>query len=168
MKKLSFLFIFLAVNMFCENLIYAVDLKGRVDTPKVTAQQAMDNVKRVLPELGADTGRFTYSAKGDTKLDVPLILNGNMVAYVRLNPTTGEILPKGYRAWTPKKAVSAEDGTVIVQKTISKMSVGNPWQSVNGQWKVPLVLNGSVIAEIRVDGNDGKIIYEKKERKAKK
>lgn len=156
-------FLFLIIKILCLDLAHAKgDDKGRLDTPQITAQQAMDNVKRILKDLGADTGQFKNSKKGDVKLEVPLIWNQGIVAFVRLNPTTGEILPKGYRVWSPKKAVSPEEGTGIVQKIVPKLSVGNPMQSVNGQWKVPLVLNGSVIAEVRVDGKDGKIIQEKK------
>lgn len=140
---------------------YAVEKMSspvRVGHPPLSASAAMEKVRLILPEITPGEGRPKYSKKNDAVMEIPLMHKEAVISIVRINPETGEIVPKGYRTWKSTIVVSQADCRKTVSRALQKISVGNPWQSVNGRWKVPLVLNGAVVAEVKVDGSDGTII----------
>ncbi len=63
--------------------------------PLITAEQAIEVVKAVLPKLAVGKFWVWTGPRGDTKAKVALILGGKVVSRVELNPVTGEILAKG-------------------------------------------------------------------------
>lgn len=160
MKKLLFFLFILLLNSngFC------IEKVQKVDTPKVSAKEAMQIVEKSIKDFTVGEAYITSGKDGVKSIDVLILLKGNVVSKIRVNPQTGEILPKGYRTWFTKTLITERDAVAKVNKVLNNLKVGNPWQGVNKQWKVPFVLNGSVIAEVHVDGKNGIIIGKKKKK----
>lgn len=140
---------------------------GDVAKPGISAEKAMEIVERELPRMRAGDGKAEQNRQGDTKVIVPIMKDKMVVAKIKVNPLTGEIIPKGYRIFTPKMDISPLEAESAVESIIPRLTVGNPWQSVNRHWKVPLVLDGTVIAEVRVDGWKGEIVKAADEKRGK-
>jgi hypothetical protein len=71
--------------------------QGSFAAPTVTAEQALATVKAALPKLTAGKAFVKTGKRGEKNLEVALVLEGNIVSKIRLNPATGEILPKGQK-----------------------------------------------------------------------
>jgi hypothetical protein len=126
--------------------------------PVITAEQAKGTVSAALPKLAVGKPFTKQGQQGDIKLEVPLSLEGKIVAKVRLNPATGEILTKGQRGLVQKLSVTPEQAVKAVQGVVNELQVGAAWLGKQGEWKVPLLYKGAIIAEISVHGQDGSIL----------
>jgi len=126
--------------------------------PVITADQAKATVTAAVPKLSLGKPFTKQGKQGDVKLEVPLMLEGNIVAKVRLNPMTGEILTKGQKFQAPKLSVSPEEAAKTVQMVLPKLLVGPAWLGKGGEWKVPLLYQGAIIMEIGVHGQNGSIL----------
>lgn len=126
--------------------------------PTVTAEQAKATVSAAIPKLTAGKPYTKQGKQGDIKLEVPVLLDNQIVAKVRLNPATGEILTQGQRSFIQKLSVTPEQAAKTVQGVLREMQAGAPWLGKQGQWKVPLLYKGAVIAAIGVHGQNGNIL----------
>ena len=132
--------------------------KGSYVTPTVTAEQAMSVVKAALPKLTVGKGFVKTGKRGEKKLEVTLILDGKIVSRVRLNPATGEILPKGQEILVYQVSASQEQAVRIVQQAIPNLEVASVSLGKQGEWKVDLTLKKAVVAGMSVHGGDGSIL----------
>lgn len=152
----------LAMVLFCASPLYAKKDKdkggGYQVPPQITAEQAIASVKSALPKLSAGKAWTKRGKRGDVKLEVPLVLEGKIVARVRVNPASGEILTKGQRIQVQQAAVSPEQAEKAVQQIIANLEVGHAWLGKGGEWKVPLLVKGAIIAEMGVHGQNGSIL----------
>lgn len=136
--------------------------KGKEDrplfTPTVTAEQAVGIVKDALPKLAAGKYWVKTGPRGDKKMNVALILDGKIVSKVEVNPTTGEIMPKGQRILVEKVTADPEQVVNRVRQAIPKLEVTAARLGKDGEWKVGLALKRGVVAEINVHSGDGSIL----------
>ncbi|MEM3421868.1 MAG: hypothetical protein QW315_06410 [Candidatus Hadarchaeum sp.] len=126
--------------------------------PTVTAEQALSTVKAALPKLTVGQCFVKTGKRGEKSLEVALVLEGNIVSKIRLNPTTGEILPKGQKAFTPQVLASREQALKIVEQSIPNLEVASVQLGKHGEWKVDLTLKKAVVATISVHGRNGSIL----------
>ena len=126
--------------------------------PVITAEQAKATVSAAIPKLAVGKPFTKQGKQGDTLLEVPLSLEGKIVAKVRLNPATGEILTKGQKGFVQKLSVTPEQAVKAVQGVVNEVQVGAAWLGKEGEWKVPLLYKGAIVAEMGVHGQDGSIL----------
>jgi len=154
----------LAIALVCAGPAFAKkDKKGKKDwgpqiPPTITADQAKATVSAAIPRLSVGQPFTKRGKHGDIKLEVPLMFEGKIVAKVRLNPANGEVLLKGQKAWAQNLSVTPEQGARTVERMVSEFQVGAAWLGKQGEWKVPLLYKGAVIAEIKVHGQNGSIL----------
>jgi len=139
---------------------YAKKQKGETlqSQPVITAEEAKATLSAAIQKLTLGKPFTKQGRQGDVKLEVPLLLEGKIVAKVRLNPITGEILIKGQKIQAQRLSVSPEEAVKAVQLILPKMQVGSAWLGKNGEWKVPLLYQGVIIVEMGVHGKDGSIL----------
>jgi len=126
--------------------------------PVITAEQAKATVSAAISKLSVGKPFTKQGKQGDIKFEVPLSLEGKIVAKVRLNPATGEILTKGQNPFVQKLSVTPEQGTKAVEGMVKDLQVGPSWLGKQGEWKVPLLYKGAIVAEMGVHGQDGSIL----------
>ncbi|MCX7981717.1 MAG: hypothetical protein N2572_02255 [Syntrophales bacterium] len=132
--------------------------KGTYIAPTITAEQALSTVKSALPKLTVGNSYVKTGKRGEKNLEVPLIYEGNIVARIRLNPATGEILPKGFETDVNSVSASPEQSVKIVQQALPNMDAASVSLGKHGEWKVGLILKKAVIAHIKVNGQTGSIL----------
>ncbi len=132
--------------------------KGSYIAPTVTAEQAVATVKAALPKLTAGKSFVKTGKRGEKKLEVPLLLDGNIVSRVRLNPATGEILPKGLETLAYQVSASPEQAVKIVEQALPNLEVASVSLGKQGEWRVDLTLKKAVVAHISVHGGTGSIL----------
>lgn len=151
----------LAIALLCAAPAFAKKDKGGGGAqipPVITADQAKATIGAALSKLTTGSPFTKQGKQGDIKLEVPLLLEGKIVAKVRLNPITGEILLKGQQDLSWKLSVTPEQATKTVQDMMSGVQVGAAWLGKQGEWKVPLLYKGAVVAELGVHGQNGSIL----------
>lgn len=126
--------------------------------PVITADQAKATVTAAVPKLSLGKPYTKQGKQGDIKLEVPLLVEGKIVGRVHLNPLTGEILTKGQKIQAPKLSVSPDEAVKTVQTVLPKLQVGAAWLGKGGEWKVPLLYQGAIIAEMGVHGQNGSLL----------
>lgn len=126
--------------------------------PVITAEQAKATVTAAIPKLSVGKPFTKQGKQGDIKLEVPLTLEDKIIAKVRLNPATGEILTKGQKGFVQKLSITPEQAVQAVQGVVNEMQVGAAWLGKQGEWKVPLLYKGAIIAEVSVHGQNGSIL----------
>jgi hypothetical protein len=127
-------------------------------SPVITAEQAKTAVSGAIPKLAVGKPYTKQGKQGDIKFEVPLTLESKIVAKMRLNPATGEILTKGQNPFVQKLSVTPEQGTKAVESMVKELQVGPSWLGKQGEWKVPLLYKGAIVAEMGVHGQDGSIL----------
>jgi hypothetical protein len=132
--------------------------KGPQVPPVITADQAKSAVSSAIAKLSVGQPFTKQGKQGDIKFEVPMMLEGKIVAKVRLNPATGEILIKGQNPFVQKLSVTPEQATKTVQGMMPGLQVGAAWLGKQGEWKVPLLYKGAVVAELGVHGQNGSIL----------
>ncbi len=132
--------------------------KGSAVAPTVTAEQAVATVKNALPNITAGNSYVKTGKRGEKKLEVPLVLDGNIVSKIRLNPATGEILPKGLETLAYSVSASPEQAVKIVQQALPNLEIASVSLGKRGEWKVDLTFKKAVVAHISVHGGTGTII----------
>ena len=132
--------------------------KGSYIAPTVTAEQAVTTVKNALPKLTAGNSYVKTGKRGEKKLEVPLVLEGNIVSKIRLNPATGEILPKGLETLAYTVSASPDQAVKIVQQALPNLEVASVSLGKQGEWKVDLTFKKAIVAHISVHGGNGAIL----------
>lgn len=127
-------------------------------TPTITAEQAIISVKAALPKLTAGKCFVKTGKKGEKKLEVTLVLEEKIVSHIRLNPATGEIIPRGCELLTSEALASQGQALKIVQEAIPYLDVASVQLGEKGEWKVGLTFKKAVVASIRVHGGNGSIL----------
>lgn len=132
--------------------------KATFVAPTITAEEAIGKVKAALPNLTTGNSYVKTGKRGEKKLEVPLILDGKIISRIRLNPETGEILPKGMEIMVYTVSASPEQAVKIVQQAIPNLEIASVSLGKQGEWKVELTLKKTAVAYINVDGKTGVII----------
>jgi hypothetical protein len=132
--------------------------KGSYIKPTITAEQAISSVKAALPRLTVGKSFVKTGQRGEKKLEVTLVLDGKIVSRVKLNPATGEIMPKGQDVMVQEVLASQGQTAKIVEETIPKLEVASVRLGKQGVWIVDLTLNKAVVASMSVHGGDGSIL----------
>ena len=131
---------------------------GLYAPPTVTAEQAISKVKSTLPHLTAGKSLIKTGMQGQMILVVTLLLDGQVVSWIRVNPSTGEILPTGMKLFVQNLSASQEQAVNIVKESIPKFEVGSVRLRNDGNWGVDITLNKINVAFIFVDGKDSSIM----------
>lgn len=141
--------------------------------PTVPPPQAVEVIRNSLPQLTAGMGWLKTGKRGEVRLEVPLMFGPEIVGRIGVHPTTGEVLPKGagwlWRAWGPPASpgtagslapIVPRQATEAVAKALAGLTVGpGAWLAKHGEaWHVPLVLQGVVIGNLRVDSRSGALL----------
>lgn len=154
------------VLMVClvASVSFAKDKKGKgvYTPPTVTAEQAMAVVKDALPRLTAGSAIVKTGKRGDKKMEVPLLLDGNIVSKMRINPLTGEIMPKGVKTEATSVSASPEQAVNIVRQALPNLEVTTVSLDKQGNWKVDLALKKALVAHIKVNGTNSTIMPDAK------
>jgi hypothetical protein len=132
--------------------------KGSYVKPTITAEQAISTVNNALPNLTVGKSFVKAGKRGEKKLEVALVLDGKVVSKIRLNPATGEILPKGQEIMAYQVSASQEQAVKIVQQAIPNLEVASVKLGKQGEWKVDLTLKKVVVADMNVHSGDGSIL----------
>lgn len=132
--------------------------KGSYIKPTITAEQAISSVKAALPGLTVGKSIVKTGQRGEKKLEVTLVLDGKIVSRVKLNPATGEIMPKGQDVIVQEVLASQGQAVKIVQEAIPKLEVASVRLGKQGEWIVDLTLNKAVVASMSVHGGNGSIL----------
>jgi hypothetical protein len=140
---------------------------GTHTTPTVTAEQAVSTVKTVLPRLTVGSSFVVTDRRGGKRLEVPLILDGNVVSRVRLNPATGEILPRGLDASANTVSASPDQAVKIVRQALPTLELASVSLGREGEWMVDLTLKKAVVTHIRVHGSTGSVLRDWKEQESR-
>ncbi len=145
---------------FIATVAMAKEKKGKNSyvAPTVTAEQAVTAVKNALHKITAGNSYVKTGKRGEKKLEVPLVLDGNIVSKIRLNPATGEILPKGLETLAYAVSASPEQAVKIVQQALPNLEVASVSLGKQGEWKVDLTYKKAVVAHISVHGGNGTIL----------
>jgi uncharacterized membrane protein YkoI len=149
---------FVFLQLFLLLFFNASGFAQKVEKPVISAENAISIVKNNLSKFRTGNVKISEGRSGIKSINVSLLFEDKVITEIRVNPENGEIIPKGYRTYYPKVLVSESEAVNIVNKALSKVKIGNPWLSVDKKWRVPLVLNNSIIAEVSVDGKSGKIL----------
>ncbi len=160
-KQLHIGVVVVALILMCANAAWAKKEKGGGGPqvpPVITAEQAKATVTAALPKLAVGKPYSKTGKQGDIKLEVPLTLENKIVARVRVNPATGEILTKGQRVQIQKLSVTPEQASQAVAGLVKEFQTGAPWLGKQGEWKVPLLYKGAVVSDISVHGQNGTIL----------
>jgi|UniRef100_A0A7C3SLA6 hypothetical protein len=126
--------------------------------PRITAEQAQEAVKAALPRLRAGKAWVKEGKWGDKKLEVALLLEDKVVGRLRLNPVSGDILPKGFKPQERQTTISPDQARAVVSQALPLLQVGAARLAKNGNWKLELTWKGSAVADITVNGQDGTIL----------
>ena len=132
--------------------------KGSSIKPTITAEQAISSAKTALPKVTVGKSFVNTDKRGEKKLEVTLLLDGKIVSKVRLNPATGEIMPKGQDVMVQEVSASPEQAVKIVQQAVPNLEVASVRLGKHGEWKVDLTLKKAVVASMSVHGGDGSIL----------
>jgi uncharacterized membrane protein YkoI len=126
--------------------------------PVITAEQAAEAVTQALPKMTVGKYWVWTGKRGDTKAKVALTLDGNIISGIELNPATGEILAKGQDVFA--NPVSIDKGKFInmVRQSLPNLQVIAARLDKDGEWKVELALNKTVVAEVDVNSRDGTLL----------
>ncbi|MCX8034389.1 MAG: hypothetical protein N3A00_03620 [Thermodesulfovibrio sp.] len=90
------------------------------------------------------------------------MLDGNIVSKVRINPLTGEIMPKGVKINATTLSASPEQAVNIVQQALPNLEVTSVSLDKHGNWKVDLALKKALITHIKVNGTNSTIMPDAK------
>lgn len=159
-KKIILLFFtFVLYSKFC----YSENLKDNrnVYNPKISASEAITIVKKTLPDLKIGEVIVSKGKSGVKSLDVIITKNDKKITKIRINPQTGDVLPKGYRTYYPEVLITEKDAIKKVENLLPIIKVGNPWLGINKNWRVPLILNNTVVSEVTVNADNGEIVTNK-------
>ncbi len=115
-------------------------------------------MKTALPKVTVGKSFVNTGKRGEKKLEVTLLLDGKIVSKVRLNPATGEIMPKGQDVMVQEVSASPEQAVKIVQQAVPNLEVASVRLGKHGEWKVDLTLKKAVVASMSVHGGDGSIL----------
>jgi len=127
-------------------------------TPTITSEQAISAVKAALPKVTVGKSFVKTGKRGEKKLEVTLVLDGKIVSRMRLNPGTGEIMPRGQDVLAQAVSAPQDQAVKIVQQAIPNLEVASVGLGKDGEWKVDLTLKKAVVASINVHGGDGSIL----------
>jgi len=134
--------------------------------PTIQATQAVQTVRQNLDRITIGAAWSKYGKRGDLKIEAPLLLDNQVIGRIAVDPTNGAILPKGFSlnrplaSSTPQApAIGPAPATEAAQKALSAVTVGGyALLAKHGEsWNVPLVLNGAVVADVKVDSRTGAI-----------
>lgn len=156
-KNICFLFF---VILLWAKLCYPENFKAHhnVFTPKISANEAINIVKKDLPNFNVGDVSISRGKSGIKSIDVGITKNNKKITKIRINPQTGDVLPKGYRTYYPEVLISEKEAVLKVEKLLPNIKVGNPWLGIDKNWKVPLILDGTIIAEVLVNADNGSIV----------
>lgn len=151
---------FLAITIFFASTAMAKKDKGGTVSPApvITAEEALIKVKAALPNLTVGKAFVKTGKRSDKKLETNLVLKGQIVSRLRLNPLTGEILHKGQKVSAQNVSASLEQAVNIARDAVSRFEIGSVRLSRHGAWVVDLTLNKVAVASIGVDGSNGAIL----------
>lgn len=96
--------------------------------------------------------------RGEKKLEVALVLDDKVVSRIHLNNATGEILPKGLKSPSQTVTISLDQAAAMVTQVLPNLQVGSALLDKDGHWKVGLTLKGAVVADLRINGQDGSVL----------
>jgi hypothetical protein len=154
-----------AVVLLAVSLLFATSAaakkngdKGSYIKPTMTAEQAISAVKAAIPKVTVGKSFVKTGKRGEKKLEVTLVLDGKIVSRVRLNPGTGEIMPKGQEVLAQEVSAAPEQAVKIVQQALPNLEVASVKLGKHGEWKVDLTLKKAVVASMSVHGGDGSIL----------
>jgi hypothetical protein len=131
---------------------------GSYTAPTITAEQAIAKVKAALPQLSVGKGFVKTGKQGEKTLEVMLVHGGQIVSRIKVNPSTGEIMPKGQKVFVQNVSASQEQAGNIVKEAIPKLEVGSVRLGKHGEWIIDLILNKVTVASIAVHGGNGSIL----------
>ncbi len=126
--------------------------------PTITAEQAIAAAKAALPKITVGKSFVKTGKRGEKNLEVALVLDGQIVSKVRLNPTTGEILSKGQKVAAQQVSASQSQAVNIVQQALPNLEVASVHLGKQGEWKVDLTLKKAIVAGLNVHGGNGTIL----------
>lgn len=155
----SMVAVFAATMFVVSPALAKKDKKGAsYAAPTVTAEQAIVKVKTALPNLTTGKGYIKTGKRGEKNLEVTLVHGGQIVSRVKVNPSTGEIMPKGMKVLVQNVSATQEQAINIVKDAIPKFEVGSARLGKHGEWVVDITLKQVTVASVAVHGGTGELI----------
>lgn len=155
---LKMVFLLLAVCLITTAAIAGDEEENLYIKPAITAEQAVSAVNNALPKLTAGRSFIKTGEQARKKLEVALVFDGKVISKMKLDPVSGEILPKGQKTLAHNVSVSREQAVKIVQQAIPSLEVASVKLGEHGVWKADLTLKKVVVASVKVRGTDGSIL----------
>ncbi len=89
---------------------------------------------------------------GELVIKAALMYQNVPVSALEFDPTTGEILPKGYHSWVFEQKVSIEQIRAQLKEIVSRLTVlnGAEFRAPEACWVVPLAVDGKIVSHIKI------------------
>jgi hypothetical protein len=93
-------------------------------------------------------------------IEAELLSGGTPVAWLRVDPATGRLLPRGERAARGAAPLDPERLRTQVEAALGRLQVGTwAWPAEHGRaWAVPLRWEGRVVGAIKVDVRRARVL----------
>jgi hypothetical protein len=148
-------------------LASADDLKERWEygeqrgysAPSITAEEARNTVQASRPSWRVAAVHQKWEDEG---LEIAVLIHNQAgrIAKLRVDPQSGEILPRSVKAFGKDVQVSNEAITKNVEAMLPKITVGDQaWLGEHGRyWRIPLFLDGMLVSSVKVDARSGELL----------
>ncbi len=116
------------------------------------SKTAVQTAREVKEYLSAGKAWAVRGPGGEVELKGGIVYQGIVIATVRFDPLSGEVLPEGYHARVYELRVSPESLVSRLQDVISKIEVvdGASYREPEACWVIPLVYDSMIIAHIKI------------------
>jgi hypothetical protein len=127
--------------------------------PSITAEEARKTVQASRPtwRMGA-----VYQKWEEEGLEVAVLIHNQAgrITKLRVDPQSGEILPRSVEVSSRNVQVSHDEIIKKVKAMLPKITVGDrAWLGDHGRyWRIPLFLDGMLVSTVKVDAHSGELL----------
>lgn len=163
-KVLAGALVFLSVTVWSA---WADDQKERWEygerrgysAPSVTAEEARKTVEASRSTWRVDAVHQKWEDEGP---EVAVLIRNQTgrIAKLRIDPQSGEILPRSVEASGRAVQISNEEITEKVRASLPRITVGDrAWLGGHGRyWRISLFLDGVLVSTVKVDAHSGELL----------
>lgn len=126
---------------------------------RVSKLEAREIVSETLPHWYVGEG-WEKKMKQRIQVIVPLLYRGQIIGEIKVNPTTGRILPEKSKHTYKQIRISLDQARETVGEALDRIVVGHDIRvGKHGNfWKVPLMFEGVEVEGIKVGAGSGNIL----------
>ena len=120
---------------------------------------ARDALKRLEP---GPVGKG-HGPKEEFEAEVPLNLDGRAVVALRLSLANGAVLPRGLHGIPSERPLALAELEERVKELAGLLTIleGAEFREPESCWAVPLVLNGRIVADLKVSADGAQVVADR-------